>query len=102
MVTQKSKLLTEQILPPSILKPNKTALDLYKETAGILKETNDILEETKDILKQTAIALGRNEKKYIYRSSSTKNIKINCDRISLITESYKFDPATQKFIPSYI
>jgi len=83
MATKKkqSKLSTEEVLPKSILEQNMEALELYKETDGLLKETTDVLE-------QTAIALGR-KKIYTYSSNSTKNCEINHHGISLTTESYK-------------
>ena len=82
MANQKqSKLSTEKVLPESILEQNIEALELYKDTDGLLKETADILE-------QTAIALGR-KKVYTYSSNSTKNCEINHYGISLTTESYK-------------
>lgn len=69
MVTQKSKLKTEEVLPESVLEQNTEALELYKETDDLLKETVDVLE-------QTDIALGR-KKIYTYSSNSTKNCEIN-------------------------
>ena len=82
MTTQKkSKLITEEILPKSILEQNREALELYKETDGLLKETTDVLEKID-------IAMGR-KKTYTYSSNSTKNCEINHYGISLTTESYK-------------
>ena len=82
MITQKKpKLTTEEVLPKSILEQNREAVELYKETDGLLKETTDVLE-------QTDIALGR-KRIYTYSSNSTKNCEINHYGISLTTESYK-------------
>ena len=78
---KKSKLTTEAVLSKPILEQNMEALELYKETDGLLKETADVLE-------QTDIALGR-KKTYTYSSNSTKNCEINHYGISLTTESYK-------------
>lgn len=84
MTTQNSKLSIQKVLPKSILEQNMEALELYKETDGLLKETTDILE-------QTAIALGR-KKIYTYSSNSTKNCDINHYGISLTTKNYQQNP----------
>ena len=81
MKKKKSKLVTEKVLPRTVLEQNAESLELYKKTDSVLRETADILE-------QIDIALGR-KKVYTYSSSSTKNCRINYDAISLTTESYQ-------------
>ena len=78
---KKSKLISEIIMPQSVLNKNTEALDLYKTTDGILKETIDILEKT-------AIALGR-QKRYEYSFGSTQNCEINHHAVPTTTSSYK-------------
>ena len=80
-VKKNPKLVSETILPQSILDENIETLDIYKETADILKETTDILE-------QTAIALGKKQS-YEYSFSSTQNCEINHHAIPPTTASYK-------------
>ena len=78
---QPKKLVSEKILPSSVLDENTEALDLYKET-------DDILKETADIIKKADIAMGRKQA-YRYIFSSTKNSEINRHAIPPTTASYK-------------
>ena len=65
MEKRELKLVVEEVLPKSVLGQNTEALELYKETDGLLKETADILE-------QMDIAMG-GKKVYRYISISTQN-----------------------------
>ena len=78
---RKSKLTTEEVMPKSILEQNAEALELYKETDGLLKETTDILEKID-------IAMGR-KKIYKYSSGSTQDFEIDPRAIPPAVQSYK-------------
>lgn len=75
------KLISEKIMPQSVLNKNTETLQIYKKTDAILKETMDILEKT-------AVALGR-KKKYEYSFGLTQNCKIDHHAIPPTTASYK-------------
>ncbi len=77
----KKSLISEKILPSSVLDKNTETLSLYKETDDILKEVDDILEKI-------SIALGK-KSQYEYRFCSTQNCRINYHAIPSTTASYK-------------
>jgi len=78
-MSSQKKLLSEQVMPKTVLDENAKALEFYKT----YKEISDISEKID-------IAMGRKQT-YKYSSGSTKNCEINHHAITPTTKSYSMN-----------
>ena len=76
-MSNRKKLISEQIMPKAVLDENSKALKFYRE----YKEISGISEKI-------SIAMGRKQT-YKYSSNSTQNCEINHHAISSTEKSYK-------------